>query len=101
MAHFINRPLLECLPMTDRQTIPAGATDDLAPRAITPRRVPVTAAWLAEQTRKRAAYDAQREAWHRMLEHRAQGMEPPPVIVCRCGKCGRRLRDGGQLRLPF
>ena len=49
-----------------------------------------------------ASNDAvQREGWRRMLEHRAEGTEPPPVIVCRCGKCGRRLRDGGQLRLPF
>lgn len=63
MAHFLNLPLLECLPMTDRQTIPAGAIgNELASRRTAPQREPVTVDFLAEQARKRAGYEARRDA---------------------------------------
>ena len=98
---FFNLLLLVLLPMTDRPIIRAGISGPLAPRRIAAPRVPVTAEFLAEQTRRRIAYEAGRAAWQRMLEHRAEGTEPPPVVVCRCGRCGRRLRGGAQLRLPL
>ena len=87
--------------MTDRQIIRTGAIGKLASQRTAAPRVPVTAEFLAEQDRKQTAYSARRAAWQMMLERRADGTEAVPVIVCRCGQCGRRLRGGAQLRLPF
>ncbi len=87
--------------MTDRQPISAGDTDQATSRTMAAQRVAVTAAWLADQNRKQASYTAKRAAWQTMLERREDGAEPVSVVRCQCAKCGRVLRGGAQLRLPF
>jgi hypothetical protein len=61
-----------------------------------PLQVPVTAAWLAEQTRKRAAYEARRARW---VEAWSRGGQPEPPTETGSGpKRSRTIYDKRQFR---